>query len=75
MAPASQMAWMAVTSCREVGPEEGDVVARLHAEGLEVGGVAAGLLVELGVGHGDVLAADHEGERCGRGRRRARAAR
>ena len=45
------------------------MVAGAHPERLEVGGVAAGLLVELGVGHGDGIAADHEGERvAGSGR-------
>jgi hypothetical protein len=38
------------------------VVAVTHPEGLEVGGVAAGLVVELGIGHGYVLPTHHEGQ-------------
>ena len=53
VAPASQMAWMAVTSARDGRAEDGHVVAGAHPEGLERGGVAAGLVVELGARHGD----------------------
>ena len=67
VAPASQVAWMAVTSCRVVGAEQRDVVARADAAGLQRGGVALGLLVEVAPGD-DVLAATHD-ERDGGGRR------
>ena len=46
-APASQQPWMIVISARLVGPEDGDVVARHDAAGLQGGADRSGLVVQL----------------------------
>ena len=51
MPPASQIAWIAVTSGREVGPEDADVDAGSDAARLERGGHGPGFVVELAPRH------------------------
>ena len=48
VAPVSHVAWIAVTSARDVGPSSPTVDAGPGAAGLERGGHGAGLVVELG---------------------------
>ena len=48
VAPASQVAWIAVTSSRDVGPRMPDGVAGPDPARLERGGHAPGVVVELG---------------------------
>ena len=62
VAPASQIACDGGDERPGGGTEEGHVAAGADAEGLEVGGLAEGLVVELAVRDAVVVAADDEGE-------------
>ena len=53
VAPHSQVAWMAVTSGREVGPSRATRCAGPDAPALQADGHAPGVEVQLGPGHPD----------------------
>ncbi len=51
--PASQVAWMAVTSSPEVGAEQADMAAGADTSSLQVGGHPAGVDVQIRPRHPD----------------------